>query len=279
MTDNLIAEFSQALESADWVAVLAALGVLLLGFFIASALSRVCDHQLRRFFPRSSPAGRALLNRVTRLTVVTLSVLVALQLLGISITSLIAAGTVVFVGLGLAVQKILQSLVAGTLLLLEREIEPGDVIRYEGQEYRVISIGLRTTQMESRFSETLILPNFLLATSPVMNLTHQGEPAVVLKLEVQVAYGSDSDLVERALLRAADSLEGRTEAPAQALLLTFGDSGINWLLRVPIDDPWRLPLRTSQLGRQVLREFDREGIAIPFPQLDVRIKESVSAGN
>ena len=203
MSDPLIAEISGALQTADWSALVAALGVLVLGFGIAAALSRVCDHRLLRVFPSSSPASRALVARLARLAVLAGTVLVALQVLGISVTTLLAAGTVVFVGLGLAFQKILQSLVAGTLLLLEREIEPGDVLRFEGQEYRVVSIGLRTTQMESRFAETLILPNFLLATSPVTNLTHR-DAEVFAKLEVQVAYGTDSALVEKALLRAAE---------------------------------------------------------------------------
>ena len=272
MSEPLISELARALDATDWVSFLGALTVFVVGLAIAHAMSKVCDHRLLRMFPHTSPAGRALIGRILRLTVIAMSFLLALQMVGISITSLLAAGTVFFVGIGLAIQKILQSMVAGTLLLLEREIEPGDVVHYEGEEYQVMAIGLRTTQLESRFSETLILPNYLLATSPVLNLTHR-ETAVVAKLEVQVAYGSDSDTVEKALLRAAETLEDRTGAPAQALLLSFGDSGIHWLLRVPIQDPWLLPLRTSQLGRRVLGEFDRAGITIPFPQVDVHVQK------
>ncbi|MEM6457588.1 MAG: mechanosensitive ion channel domain-containing protein, partial [Acidobacteriota bacterium] len=195
MPDALARELSILWQTIDGTKLLAALLVLVVGLGIAVAMARVCDRHLRRFFPRSSPASRALIARTLRLIVIALSVLMALQILGISITSLLAAGTVIFVGIGLAIQQILQSLIAGTLLLLEREIEPGDVIRYAGEEYKVSRIGLRTTQMESRFAETLILPNYLLATAPVMNLTHR-ETTVVARLTVQVAYGADSDVVE-----------------------------------------------------------------------------------
>ncbi|MEM6456034.1 MAG: mechanosensitive ion channel family protein, partial [Acidobacteriota bacterium] len=92
-----------------------------------------------------------------------------------------------------------------------------------------------------------------------------------------VAYGADSDVVERALLEAADDLPGRIDAPAQALLQSFDDSGITWLLRVPIDDPWRLPQRTSALGRRVIDAFAQAGITIPFPQRDVHLQPAPDA--
>lgn len=252
-------------------------GVLVLGMASAWAMARMCDDKLSGLFPNSSSAGRALIGRMLRLAVVTLSFLLALQILGIPLTSLLATGTVVFVGFGLALQKILQSLVAGTLLLLEREVEPGDVIRFEGEEYLVHDIGLRTAQLENRFCETLILPNYLLATSPVLNLTHRAR-SVEARLTVQVAYGSDPDVVEQALLRAADDIQGRTDGPAQALLRSFDDSGVTWMIKAPVTDPWPLPLRQSELGRNVAREFAAAGIDIPFPQLDLHVKDGLSSG-
>ncbi len=264
--------------AADPGHFLVAILVLLIGIGFAWALSKVCHHKLLGMFPRSSPAGRVLISRFLRLTIIVLSVIVALQVMGIPITSLLATGTVFFVGFGLAIQKILQSLVAGTLLLLEREVEPGDVIRFDGEEYRVSAIGLRTTQLENRFCETLILPNYILATSPVLNLTHR-ESSVEVRLEVQVAYGCDSDAVEQALLRATEKVDDRTATQAHAILLSFGDSGVNWLVKAGIGDPWPLPLRKSQLARQVIKEFERAELEIPFPQRDLHLRSGQPAAD
>lgn len=272
MVDGADSGALQALLATEWRELSLALVVLAVGLCLAWVMARVCDHQLGRLFPRSTPAGRTLMGRLVRLATLALSAVLALQIVGVPVTSLLATGTVLFVGLGLAVQKILQSLVAGTLILLEREVEPGDVIRFEGEEYRVVTIGLRTTQLESRFRETLILPNYVLATSPVLNLTHR-EQEVELRFDVQVAYGSESGKVREALITAAQSLGGRTGRPPVALLTRLGDSGIDWRLRVEIEDPWLLPLRTSELGERVLVELAEVGVTIPFPQLDVHLEE------
>src|SRR4030095_8726722 len=97
----------------------------------------------------------------------------ALHLAGIKLGAVFAAGAVFAVGLGFAMQNIAQNFVSGVILLVERSIEPGDVIEVNTQVVRVHQMGIRATLVRTLDDEDMIVPNSILVQTTVKNYTHQ----------------------------------------------------------------------------------------------------------
>ncbi len=104
------------LARAGTPTLLASCLLLLLTIVLAALVGRVCEGLVMRFWPQTSPGVRALVTRVVRWSIVGVGLLLTVVNLGVDLGAAVASGTVIFVGIGLAVQKVVQSFVAGTLL-------------------------------------------------------------------------------------------------------------------------------------------------------------------
>jgi small-conductance mechanosensitive channel len=116
--------------------------LLLLTVVVAAFVGRVCEGLVTRFWPDTSPGRRVLVTRVVRWALVGVGVLLTVGTLGVGSGAAVASGTVIFVGVGLAVQKVVQSFAAGTLLLAERAVARGDVLHIDGESVRVQRVGM-----------------------------------------------------------------------------------------------------------------------------------------
>lgn len=213
--------------------------------------------------------------RLVHYGVLTIGVVVALQSLGIDLGSLVAAGAVFAVGVGLAMQGLAQNFVSGIILLVERSIRPGDVISVEGTTVQVTEMGIRSTVCRTRDGSDLIVPNSLLVQSTVQNLTKE-DMTVRVRCVVGVAYASDMPATRAVLAAAADRLEWRApEHPALVLWLGFGSSSVDWEVSVWAEDPWRLPLLRTELALAVWEALHEAQITIAFPQLDLHLDPPV----
>jgi len=179
------------------------------------------------------------------------------------------------IGLGLAMQNIMQNFVAGLILLLERAIKPGDVLQVEGRFVKVREMSIRTTIARTLDDEEIIMPNSLLVQSTVTNYTLR-DSFYRLRTVVGVVYGSDMNLVRRVLERTADTLDWRSPDHAPVILLSeFGSSSVDWEVSVWIDEPWSVRRRKSQLNEAIWNAFRESGITIAFPQLDLHLDPPV----
>jgi small-conductance mechanosensitive channel len=268
---SLVEVFAHAWDRASIQTLLQAVVVLVLGALLASLARFGCNSVLCRIWPSAAPATRLLVGRLLRYGILLLSLMTALEIVGIKLTTLFTLGTVLFVGIGLALQKIGQSLVAGVLLLAEREIEPGDIVLYEGELCRVLDISLRTSILETKRDDTIVVPNYLLATNAVRNLTHRN-PRYWIEADVSVGYETDVATARRALLEAAEGLEGRegSQAP-QVLLRELGASGVVMRIRCAVVDPWESPTYRDALLERAWTALRRADVRIPYAQLDIHI--------
>lgn len=196
---------------------------------------------------------------------------VALETVGIDLRTLFAAGAVFAVGLGLATQHIAQSFLGGVILMAERAIKPGDILEVEGAVVRVKLLGIRSTVVESRYGESLIVPNTVLVQSTVKNFTLR-DAAFRLRIAVGVAYSSELPEVQKVLQRCADNFEGGLLSPPPRVLLSgFGASSVDFEVLVWTNDPWNEPQLRSQLLHQVWQALKEARITIAFPQLDLHL--------
>ncbi len=235
-------------------------------------ISRVVQNLAERLLARGGlrqPGTIATTRRLLHYAVLVIGFAVALQTIGISLATLFAAGAVVAVAIGFAMQNIMQNFVSGVILLAERSITETDILEVEGTVVRVVRMRARATVARTREDEELIIPNSILVQSTVKNLT-LSDPFSRVRSRVGVAYGSDMRRVEEVLTAAARGLPERAADREPTIFLSdFGDSSVVWEVSVWVPDPWDSAHARSQLNKAIWWALKEAGITIAFPQLDV----------
>ncbi|MEM1417397.1 MAG: mechanosensitive ion channel domain-containing protein [Myxococcota bacterium] len=228
--------------------------------------------QLRNVDPRTVGVVNNLLNYVVLLA----GLSVALDTIGLDLGALFAAGAVFAVGIGLALQNVVQNFFSGVVLLVERSIKPHDILEVDGQVLHVERIGIRSTVATTRQGEFLLIPNNDLVQNRVKNLTFESSDVVRVDAVVGVAYESDMKRVHEVLTRVAGAAhEADTGKDAEVFLFEFGDSSVNWRVTAWTHDPWNAPTFLSTLNRAIWDGLADAGITIAFPQVDVHLDAKV----
>lgn len=248
--------------------------VILVSLWISRVVQRLAMRVLTRG-GLSEEKTLATSRRLLHYAVLIVGFGVALQSIGISLATVFAAGAVVAVAIGFALQNIMQNFVSGLILLGERSIRETDILEVEGTVVRIVRMGARATVARTRDEEELIIPNSILVQSTVKNLTLT-DPVHRIRSRVGVSYASDMAEVERVLNEAARSVEGRHPDREPVIFLTeFGDSSVVWETSVWAADPWRGPQLRSELNKTVWNALKQAGITIAFPQLDVHVDPGI----
>jgi small-conductance mechanosensitive channel len=213
--------------------------------------------------------------RLVHYVIICLGFLLAISALGFEITKLTIMLSALGVGIGFGLQGIANNFVSGLILLFEGPVRVGDSIEIGGTWAEIKKIGLRATTVETVEQADLIIPNADLINNQVINWTLSNR-RVRLSVPVGVAYGSNVSLVIETLMACASANSMVVKLPApQVLFLSFGDSTLNFELRVwVLDADYRLKAK-SELNQEIDRRFREAGIEIAFPQRDLHIKTAV----
>jgi small-conductance mechanosensitive channel len=250
--------------------MITALVVLALTWGLSLLLQRLATRVYRR---RAVDAGvQYALNRLLHYLVLAVGLFVALDNLGFSITALAGLGAILAVGIGFGLQNIAQNFVSGVILLLERPIKQGDFVEVGATRGTVRSIRARATVVTTIDNIDILVPNGQLITEPVINQTY-ADRYVRVRINVSVAYGSDTELVRRTLLRVAAEHPAVVKTDDTTVLLQdFGDYSLDFTLIVWVDEPSEQMRVASDVRFAIDAAFRRERIQIPFPQRDVHLK-------
>lgn len=219
--------------------------------------------------------------QLAKYVVYTFAVIITLQILFVNLSFLLT-GSAVFLGaLGFGVQNIFKDMVSGIILLFEGTIKVGDIIRViqpstsEEMIARVLKINVRTTKIETRDGNTLIIPNSTLTQDHVENWSF-GSDLTRFNIKVGVAYGSDTELVRKLLKQAALSHpEVKKTEPIIVRMNDFGNSALEMELFFWADQTWQVELHKSEIRFEIDRLFRQHGVTIPFPQRTLHVPESV----
>jgi small-conductance mechanosensitive channel len=176
------------------------------------------------------------------------------------------------VGIGFGLQQIVNNFICGIILLWERPIRVGDYIQLgSGDWAEVKRIGLRATRVLTFDRADVMIPNGDLITREVINWTFSDRFAR-LKLPVGVAYGSDTTQVLKILMDVANEDKAVVQYPAPyAFFNGFGDSSLNFELRVYLLDLDNWFTVYGRLYQEIDRKLREAGITIPFPQRDLHL--------
>lgn len=220
-----------------------------------------------------APNIKVVLGRICRWVLMVSAVLIAMSSVGIDLTILSVFGGAFGVGLGFGLQKIASNYVSGFIILLERSVKIGDFVELGGFKGKISEINTRYTVVNDSNGVANLVPNETFVTSAVKNYYH-GDTLCIAKVEISVAYGCDINRAIAILSEEANRPE-RVSKKGWTGITSLGDSAINLeaAVWIPNIGDGTLGLRT-QILINVLCRFEEEGIEVPFPQLDVRVRKS-----
>lgn len=265
------------MELSAW-GVLRGIVVLALIFWTTAIVSAVVESRIRNL-RKMRAATRALVTKVFQIAIYVISGLIALDVVGLDLTTLTIFSGALGIGLGFGLQKVASNFISGLILLLERSVEQDDLIELPDGTYGFVrKSSARYTLIETLDGKEILVPNEDFITSRVINWTLSNDRGRV-EIPVGVSYGSDLEEAQKLILEAATEHHRCIADPApQCFLREFGDSSINFVLLFWVGD--------VQIGRwepqsdvmfAIWRKFKASGIEIPFPQRDVHLKSTASS--
>jgi small-conductance mechanosensitive channel len=243
-----------------WWSLLRALLYLVAG----ALLARFARFGVGRALPHIEVGQRVLLARVASYSLFGLFAVSAMRQFGFDFTVLLGAAGIVTLAIGFASQTSASNLISGLFLVLERAVQPGDVITIGGRTGEVVSVDLLSTKLRTFDNLLVRIPNETMVKSEIVAVNRL--PIRRVDLTVGVAYHSDLGLVQRTLLEVANKNPLCLDEPAPLLIAQgFGDNSVDYLLAVWAKSENFLALRNA-ITQEVKEAFDAAGIEIPFPQ-------------
>ncbi|MFO1130519.1 MAG: DUF3772 domain-containing protein [Hyphomicrobiales bacterium] len=189
----------------------------------------------------------------------------ALTAAGVDFSSLAIIAGALGLGIGLGLQSIINNFVSGVILLAERPIRVGDWVSLPEGEGIVRRINVRSTEIETFDSCSIILPNSALVTEAVKNWTHNDDMGR-FSIDLVVDYDTDADVMKRLLLEVTKAHPKVLSHPAPTVLLTsFGKNGLEFVVRAFVADVLMGSQVASDIRFTLLSRLRDAGINIAQP--------------
>ena len=194
-----------------------------------------------------------------------------IAIMGVPMASVVAAIASAGVAIGLALQGSLSNFAGGIMILLFHPFRVGDFIEVGSFSGTVSDIDVFYTFLKTGDNKSVTVPNGSIMSNSVVNYSANGTRRV--DLDISVAYGNDIDRVRTILLEEGASHTMVLKDPEPVCrLLESGESSLNFTLRLwtETDNYWQVRFDVLE---SVYKRLEREGIEIPFPQMDVHVKQ------
>ncbi|MDT8999070.1 mechanosensitive ion channel [Paucibacter sp. APW11] len=233
---------------------------------LALWLSSVIEARLLRNATTDLSLRKIAVN-LTRAVLLFLGLLFALTAAGIDLTALGVLGGALGVGIGFGLQKLAANYISGFVILAERSLRIGDMVKVDNFEGRISDIKTRYTVVRALNGREAIIPNELLITQRVEN-SSLADPQVLLTTVVQIAYGSDVEAVMAALVEVVSAVPRVLATPEPSVQLSnFAADGLELTVVFWIADPHNGQGGVrSDVNLAILRRLTELGVEIPFPQ-------------
>ena len=202
-----------------------------------------------------------------RAVLLVVGLMFALSTAGIDLTALSVLGGALGIGIGLGLQKLAANYVSGFVILAERSMRIGDLVKVDNFEGRITDISTRFTVIRAINGRESIVPNEMMITQRVENAS-LADSRVLLNTIVQVSYGTDLDMLMPRLGEAVAGVARVLADPAPGVLLTnFAADGLELSIGFWIADPENGQGNVrSDVNLAILRLLNGLGVEIPFPQ-------------
>ncbi len=225
--------------------------------------ARKVDESLRPFF-------RSMISIILKV----LLVISVMGMIGIEMTSFIALIGAIGISIGMALSGSLQHFAGGVLLLIYKPFRKGDFIEAQGHKGTVRELRIFNTVLNTLDNKVVFIPNGPLSTGTVVNYTT--EPKRRLDLVYGISYNNDLDVAKNVLDKIIRNYPRTVNDPPHVIgVKELGASSVNIEIRVWVETTDVIDAG-FYFNETVKKEFDRNGISIPYPQMDVHIKDKNS---
>ena len=255
--------------------VLKAIAISVLLLWIAHLAGRFVESRLS-VSTDLSPSFKALAGKVVHITLTVAAGLIALNLVGVDLTTLTVLSGAVGVGLGFGLQKVVSNFISGVIILADRSIKPGDTIELGDTFGWIRELRARFVSVITRDGREYLIPNEDFITQQVVNWSFS-DKNIRLDVDFGVSYDSDPHDVIRIAIEATAAVDRVLETPKPVCWMTaFGSSSLDFKLRFWIQDPQGG--LTNIRGKVLIALWDAfkdAGINIPFPHREVLMRTPV----
>lgn len=249
--------------------LVAAIAVLIIGSWIIKLVVRVIEKGMHK--GGVDPSLRPFLVGIVGMLFKVMLIISVLGMLGIEMTSFIAVLGAAGLAVGMALSGTLQNFAGGVMILLFKPFKVGDVIDAQGYVGSVSEIQIFNTVLKTPDNKTIIIPNGGLSTSSMTNYSTEERRRV--DWTIGVGYGDDLDKTRQVIRKLCDDDSRILKDPEVFIAVSeLADSSVNFVVRAWVNaaDYWGV---FFDMNENVYKTFDKEGLNIPYPQMDVRIQK------
>jgi small-conductance mechanosensitive channel len=280
---SILGQLDPTIETLDSVSVvlgglrltpllLIKLGVLLV---IALWLTNVASNFIESRITRSTdltPSIQVLLVKMVRLGLMIFAVAVVMSAVGINLSALAIFSGAAGVGIGFGLQKIVANFISGIILLADKSVKPGDLVTIGDSSGRISAMKTRYLSVAAGDGREFLIPNEDLVTQKVTNWTYTDKNTLV-KISFGTNYDADPRLVcQLAADIAATAKRAIKGKPPNCILTEFAEAGMKFSLTFWIADPDGMDNVKSEVMLALWDAFKREGIRVPYPVREIRIR-------
>lgn len=249
-------------------------------FLATLVVSKVVQRALQRLSKPNrviSSAQLYIVGRFVHYIILLVGIFFAVSVLGIDLSKLALVASALGIGIGLGLQGIVNNFVSGLVVLLEKSLKVGDFVELSSGVFGEIKeIHMRLTVIRTNDNVDILVPNAELINGMVTNWTLE-DNIRRFRIPFGVAYGSDKELVRKAVLDAANSVSYTLRTPnhmPSVWMTGFGDSSLNFVLCVWVsaEQVKRPSALTSDYLWAIDDELRKHRIEIPFPQRDLHLR-------
>ncbi len=246
-------------------------------FYLAAWAGRLVQNLLEKnIFPEITTldeARKSSMGNFARFATLSLVLLFMLSMIGIDLTALGVVFGALGIGVGFGLQDLVANFFAGIILLFARQIKMYDRILVNDVEGNVTDIKLMSTTVTTLKNENIIIPNSQFINQVVNNFSYNNRQ-VMLVNTIGVHYNTDIEKALEVLERIGKDNQWYVKgSEIRSFIRSFDDSGILLELWVTVNDVTHRAKAFAWTNLEIWRRFKAEGIEIPYPQMDVHVKD------
>lgn len=245
---------------------------MVIALWLSSVISKFLESRITSARDLT-PSLQVLLIKMVRLLLIVAAIAIVLAAVGINLSSLAIFSGAIGVGVGFGLQKIVANFVSGIILLADKSVKPGDLITVGDNFGRISAMNTRYISVAAGDGREFLIPNEDLVTQKVTNWTYTDKNTLV-KVRFSTNYDADPRAVCKLAIEVATATARVTKLkPPSCLITEFAEYGMNFSLTFWIADPDAgMDNVRSDVMLSLWDAFKREGIRVPYPVRDIRVR-------
>jgi small-conductance mechanosensitive channel len=253
----------------------------LLGIFILAAVSGIILRLLNRGIRKNKKideGAKYSIKQLARYTVIVITILVGITLLGFDLSVLFVGSAALLVGIGFGLQHLFNDFISGIIILFDGTIKVNDVIEVDGIVCRVKEIKLRTTAVMTREDKFIILPNSVITQGKVVNWTYSHHTSR-FEIHVNLTYTEDIPAIMKLFKEVTLQHKAVSRAPEPSIRITkFGESSVEITIMFWCDEVFRVENIKSEIRVAIFNTLVDHNIRFPYPRSIIHYADPNDAG-